>query len=222
MKTLKIYALLLSLSFVALAGCSSKMQAIKQIIQDTAISADPNRFENYKLDPKYQYVEVHGPGVQALMALGFALADEGKPPIQTWYGSDASQISFQNGRLVGFTGISPSQRNTTYHWSPANEDQRVPVAHSRSLDIPEFQLFSYSESLSVEYLKRESLSFDSVLLKRLRNRSQNYIWLKEERSGVFSELPASVYAFNQSGLPVYGSQCIQANFCFEWLFRKNQ
>lgn len=208
-------------SLALISGCSQRSEAIQNIVSEYLRSKDVNRFAKSDLKPQFTYLEVHSNTNQALMVLGYTTqTQEHEPPVLTWYSGDYELFRTQGGRLLDVTGVKPSQQNTQLQWQLDKENP--PVAIGRTFDQPEAELFAYSESLQARLVPSTEIELRTPLQLRLAGFDEALNWFIEPRGGDFNHLPASLYAFNKNNQPVYGSQCLTANHCYEWLYRNNE
>ncbi len=204
-----------------ITGCSQRAQAINQMVSEYLFSKDINRFDSTPLQPQFQYLEVHSNTAQALMVLGYVeSAGPDQPLIHTWYSGDYEFFRTQGGRLLDVSGVTPSQRNTQLHWQYTR--QGIPLATHKTFDQPELQVFNYSETLTANLVTHNQIQFATPLQRRLQANAHQWVWVIESRSGAMAHLPASLYAYTQTGQPVYGRECLTTTQCFEWLYRKNE
>lgn len=200
-----------------LGACAQNMQAIGDMYKASRTNDDPNRFAIATLNPQFRYLEVHGPGVQALMALGFVEPVDGQPPVETWYGGDNELLRLQGGHLLGLTGVAQDEVAIQYTWQSKN-DLATLLPVKRTMDDPAKQAFGVQQTLAHSIVPAQQVpTRGSALRTRLMKVHQELLWLRIEVAG--GDIPASLYAYSPAGAMVYGSQCIAATRCYEWLYR---
>ena len=183
---------------------------------------NPNRFEQFEMNPNLQYLEAQTAGAQAMMVLGYTANPQQQPPVQTWYESQRELLRLQNGFLVSVSGVNNSISTTEYTWAaPNNQGVRLPTAKTYSQ--PGQQVFNKTIPLSFQAVPEPAVSTkNSVLRKRLlqagQSNRQALQWFQEVTQPN-SEIPYSLHAFASNGTPVYGSQCLTPSACIEWLYR---
>ncbi|MCE2747110.1 MAG: YjbF family lipoprotein [Burkholderiales bacterium] len=217
--------LLLPIAFLALSGCASTFSAAYKMIQAVG-TPNPNRFEQFEMNPNLQYLEAQTAGAQAMMVLGYTATPQEEPPVQTWYDSQRELLRLQNGFLVSVTGVNNAISSTEYTWgTPNNQAVRLPT--SKTYSQPQQQIFNKTTPLSFQAMPETAISTkNSVLRKRLLSTAQPnrpaLLWFQEIQKTdeqANTDIPYSLYAFAPNGSPVYGSQCLTATACIEWLYR---
>jgi len=184
---------------------------------------DANRFENAPLNPNLQYLEAHSPTSQALLVLGYVAAPAGQPAVQTWYDAEQQLLRLQNGFLINITGAPNSISNTEYTWPAANpgtntgEQPWLPV--SKTYSQPEMNVFNKTVPLQYEAIAVTEVPRRNSVLRQRALRQQGLNWYREIPAN--KKLPYSLHAFTANGTPVYGSQCLAASECIEWLYKTN-
>lgn len=216
-------SVLLTLVCIGLSACTSNFSAAYDMYQGLK-KPDPNRFASFALNPNFQYLEVHTPGAQAMMVLGYVTNPAQQPAIQTWYDSEQQLLRLQNGFLMSLTGVANTISNTQYNWAGANP-QGVQLPTSKTYSQPNQQVFDKTVALQFEAVAPATVNTkNSLLRQRLLNASQPTSeplqWFKEVPASE-NPVPFSLYAFAANGRPVYGSQCLSPNSCVEWLYRNN-
>lgn len=217
--------LVLPLACMALSACASNLTAAYEMIQAVG-TPNPNRFEQFDMNPNLQYLEAQTAGAQAMMVLGYTTTPQDEPPLQTWYDSQRELLRLQNGFLVSVTGVNNAISSTEYTWgTPNNQAVRLPT--SKTFSQPDQQIFNKTALLSFQAMPETAISTkNSVLRKRLLSTAQPnrpaLLWFQEiQKPGeqAYIDIPYSLYAFAPNGSPVYGSQCLTATACIEWLYR---
>lgn len=216
-----VHIAFLLLACSGLSACTSSLPAVYKMVQALE-KPDPARFENFDGSPGLQLLEVHSPTSQAMLVLGYVTTPTGQPPIQTWYDAEQQLLRLQNGFMINLTGIENALSGTDYVWTarPGELGPWLPVAKTYSQ--PAQQLFGKTIELAYRpVLAKDVDSRSSVLRKRLLKSHTNavptLVWYQE--MSVAGNLPGNLYAFNQDGVPVYGSHCLVPGECVEWLFK---
>lgn len=215
--------LLLTAVCMGLTACTSNFSAAYDMYQALK-EPDPNRFANFQFNPNFQYLEVHTPGAQAMMVLGYVTTPTQQPAIQTWYDSEQQLLRLQNGFLMSLTGVADTISNTEYTWAPQNQ-QGIQLPTAKTYSQPSQQVFEKVVPMAFEAVAPTAINTkNSLLRQRLLNprspSGESLQWFKEVTSAD-SPLPFSLYAFGANGKPVYGSQCLSPSACVEWLYRTN-
>lgn len=181
---------------------------------------DPNRFANFETNTNFQYLEVHSTTSQAMLVLGYTTSRENQPPIQTWYDSQQQLLRLQHGFLVSVTGMTNAITSIEYTWAAPNaENIQLPTAKTYSQ--PDQQIFNKTVTPGYMTVPHSAVNTkNSVLRRRITQQTPNLKWYKETNTHNNSA-PFTLYAFAPNGTPVYGSQCLTANECVEWLYRSN-
>ncbi|MGV3468684.1 hypothetical protein [Limnobacter sp.] len=208
---------------LGLSACASNFKAAYDMIQAVG-SPSPYRFEQFEMNPNLQYLEAHTVGAQAMMVLGYVATPKQQPPIQTWYDSQRELLRLQNGFLVSVTGVNNAISTTEYTWAAPNQ-QAVQLPTSKTYSQPDQQIFNKTVALRFQAVPESTVNTrNSVLRKRLvetsKQNKQTLFWFQEVPLPN-SEIPYSLHAFASNGSPVYGSQCLTASVCIEWLYRTN-
>lgn len=180
---------------------------------------DANRFENAPLNPNFQYLEAHSPSSQALLVLGYTTAPAGQPAVQTWYDAEQQLLRLQNGFLINITGAPNSISNTEYTWPAVNTGKQAWLPVAKTYSQPDSQVFNKTVALQYEAIAATEVPSRNSVLRQRALRQQGLNWYREIPAN--KNLPYSLHAFTANGTPVYGSQCLAASECIEWLYRSN-
>jgi hypothetical protein len=207
-------------SVTMISACSSGMSAIFSTAQHAIQS---NRgLANVRLNPDFRYLRITIDGRLALVALG-EVDDHPQGPIEVWFSAEREVLRFQNGRLVGATGLTTEWRNVSVpkipEWSDLARSEQ-PFIWTRVRDVMPGYRFGVEDRLILQPVSAPRQS----ALQRID--PQNLAWF-EERSdssgkGVLAQelnLPPARYAVDLSdgnGTVVYGEQCLAATLCFTW------
>lgn len=187
----------------------------------------PDRFENFQGNPGFQFLEVHSPSSQAMLVLGYVTSPIGQPSIQTWYDAEQRLLRLQNGFLINLTGVEKAVASTDYVWPERSGEVGPWLPVAKTYSQPAQQLFEKTVDLGYRPVPGNEVDVrNSVLRKRLLTAQaksiQSLLWYQESDATVPNGSVGymrNLYAFNQDGVPVYGSYCLARGECMEWLFR---
>lgn len=214
-----IRSLLIVATCASLGACASNFSAAYSMYKALE-QPDPNRFANFETNTNFQYLEVHSTTSQAMLVLGYTTGRENQPPIQTWYDSQQQLLRLQHGFLISVTGMTNAIPNTEYTWATANADY-VQLPNAKTYSQPDQQIFDKTVNLAFKALPASAVSTkNSLLRQRITQQTPNLKWYQETNTHN-NATPFALYAFAPNGAPVYGSQCLTANECVEWLYRTN-
>lgn len=213
------YLLLGGLACLALSACTSNFSAAYDMYKALE-KPDANRFANFQMNPNFQYLEAHSSNSQAMLALGYTTNPAKQPAIQTWYDSEQQLLRLQNGFLVSLTGVPNTITSTDYTWAAPNaEGIQLPTAKTYSQ--PDQQIFNKTVVLKYEAVPANAVGTkNSLLRQRIAQQNPNLKWYREVPTSD-QAIPFALHAFAANGTPVYGSQCLSASECVEWLYRNN-
>lgn len=216
-----VHIAFLLLGCSGLSACTSSLPAAYKMVQALE-KPDPARFENFDGNPDLQLLEVHSPTSQAMLVLGYVTTPTGQPPIQTWYDAEQQLLRLQNGFLINLTGVENAVSGTDYVWQGSTDRHGLLLPTAKTYSQPAQQLFNKTVELGYRPVPAKNVdSRNSVLRKRLlkadSTTSERLLWYQE--MPVTGHLSENLYAFNQGGVPVYGSHCLARGECVEWLFK---
>jgi len=203
------------LSAALLSACSSGMNAIFSTAQH-AIQTDRG-LANFRLNPDFRYLRITIDGRLAFVALG-EVDNHPQGPIEVWFSAEREVLRFQNGRLVGATGLTTEWRNVSVpkipEWSALARSEQ-PFVWTRVRDVMPGYRFGVEERLTLQPVsapRRSALQLtDPQTLAWFEERLDGWAFAKE------LNLPPARYAVDLSdGTVVYGEQCLAADLCFTW------
>ena len=174
---------------------------------------------NVRLNPDFRYLRITIDGRLAFVALG-EVDNHPQGPIEVWFSAEREVLRFQNGRLVGATGLTTEWRNVAVpkipEWSALARSEQ-PFAWTRVRDVMPGYRFGVKERLTLQPVSAPRRSALQLI------DPQNLAWFEERLDGrAFAKelnLPPARYAVDLSdgsGTVVYGEQCLAADLCFTW------
>jgi Group 4 capsule polysaccharide lipoprotein gfcB, YjbF len=201
-------------SLPLLAGCSSGLTAIGQTFGEAfgpATNTEPT------LNPRFEYIRVTVRGRIVFLALGIEEAAPGGP-VKAWYSADKETLEFQNGRLVGASGLTTEWRKVacngvpTWHAAAAAPDG---LHWGRKRDLMPGYQYGVEDHLTIRRVNApKSARLVSLDPTRLT-------WFEERMTTNVPDaaLPPAIYAVDMRGgreEVVYGEQCVAKDLCFTW------
>ena len=220
------------LSVLALCGCAAGTDAIVQTVR-TAAGGDAGA-DRARLNPNFRYLRVTIEGRVALLALG-DVDEHPQGPIEVWYSAEREVLRFQNGRLVGATGLTTEWRNVLLPelpaWSALARSE-APVHWVRTRDVMPGYRYGVRDALALRVSPQPGRS-------ALRDVDpQRLTWFEERIEPAAlpdAALPPARYAVQFAkpdhpgaqgappllgeegkGVVVYGEQCLAPKVCFTW------
>jgi hypothetical protein len=101
-----------------LAGCADSATGLMATARATFSGSSAGTIDTAHLDPRYRYLRVVHPAGVSGMILG-AIEQTPAGAIEVWYASDGEILRFQNGRLIGSTGLKPEWRKVVIPQFPS-------------------------------------------------------------------------------------------------------
>ncbi|MGE5526740.1 MAG: YjbF family lipoprotein [Rhodospirillaceae bacterium] len=205
------FSLLVSLAI--LAGCSSGLSAVSQTVQEAyGLSSDVNP----TLDPRFQYLRVTVRGRPAFLALGNEERTAGGP-VKVWYSAKKEVLEFQNGRLVGASGLTTEWRKVSLiglpSWRTVSATPGA-VEWTRKRDVMPGYRYGVEDRLTLRRIETPR----STRLKSLD--PGQLTWFEERMVSTDADLlPPAIYGVDmRDGRDevVYGEQCLSPDLCFTW------
>lgn len=181
--------------------------------------------KNSRLNPNFSYLRVVVGGRVVYLALGYEDSDP-HGYAEVWYSAEREVLRFQNGRLIGATGLPVEWRSVSLpalpSWSALSRAEQ-PFRWVRTRDVMPGYSFGVRDALVVRSIsppgQNELQGVDSKSLT----------WFEEQTgpetftgcSGCFPDksLPPARYAVDFRGgkdAVVYGEQCLAPDLCFTW------
>ena len=210
----------------------------------TAAGREDASADRARLNPNFRYLRVTIEGRVALLALG-DVDEHPQGPIEVWYSAEREVLRFQNGRLVGATGLTTEWRNVFLPELPAWSAlvrAEAPLRWVRTRDVMPGYRYGVRDALALSVAPQPGKS-------ALRDVDPQRLTWFEERFEPAAQpdaaLPPARYAVQfarpnhpapQSGAPhhpgaqgappllgeegkgtvVYGEQCLAPKVCFTW------
>jgi hypothetical protein len=211
---------------LGLHGCGPSLDAMSRTVLDTI---QTNRqIENATLDPNIRYLRVTVDGRLAFIGLG---SEDPHPQglIEVWFSAQREVLRFQNGRVVGASGITTEWSSVSLpalpSWASLARSE-APLRWVRVRDVMPGYHFGVRDEILVQAIPAPTKTqlqnvdaqslrwFEERQLNSGRSATANVIQFRRENA-----LPPARYAVDLSqgeGVVIYGEQCLAANFCFTW------
>jgi hypothetical protein len=167
------------------------------------------------LSPGFRYLKVTAKGREALMVLGYV---DSHPDgvIETWYSSLGEVLRLQNGRVLSTAGLETDWKSVRFHELPTWSALvgRTSVVFHRARDEMPGHRYGLKDRVRIYAVPPpEDAHLVGVNPKTL-------IWFEEKVEGEASATPSARYGVRLGAgvppQPVYGEQCLSANFCLAW------
>lgn len=215
---LAVLACAAALLLGTLQGCASNQAAAFSAVRMMLPGGMPGVDANHPLDPRYRYLRVTVNGVALLMVLGYVDDTASGSPVQVWYSAHGEVMRLRDGRLAGLVGTPVEWREVRWPdglpaWTEVGRTA-LPV-YPRVLDeMPGYHL---GQSVKLR-LEPTSPPDDSAWVGAVPPDLQ---WYRERP--VQGRAHAALYAVRHlvrqgstTAEPVYGEQCLSAEFCLSW------
>lgn len=201
-----------------LSACSNLGNATLEAGKQAFFSESRKSYQTTPLDPRYGYLEVTTPQASALLVLAYL--DE--PGVETWVGASQEVIRLQNGHLVSSSGVPKL-------WSSVQiVSEGEGKGASWLVNSPQHQL--YNAPLNLEPVQVESTVNKGLPKSHLGKRAAAVPNLEvkrwftqapanEPQLGKLSGLEQIVAIDKETNAAVYGMQCLEKNYCIEYLRR---
>lgn len=215
-----VWTTLLSICSGALLGACAQSQSAAWASVEHLVSGG-SAVEAQPLNPRFRYLRVAANGTPALLVLGHVEQDTSGRPVEVWASGSREVLRLQNGRLVGVAGTPVEWRNVTLPPKlPAWQEITAARSYLRQRDeMPGYRI-GLTERVRVQPMPAPG---NSALVRLDPGTLRWYQETVEALEGAPSEgvpagrpLPPARYAVQPAGLPVYGEQCVAANFCLSW------
>lgn len=197
-------------SLCLMTACSSSQSAAFTALRNVA---RPNAaVDSSPLNPKLTYLRVTVNNKALLMVLGYVDRSSSEWPEQVWYSESGEVLRLRAGRLAGLVGTPVEWRSVRWPAGlPAWGADRVsPAPYKRLLDeMPGYRL-------GVEdTLRLQSIAPPSSTAWR-GSASAGVRWYQEVSSSGSVSARYAVRQTASGAVPVYGEQCLAADFCLTW------
>jgi hypothetical protein len=205
----------------ALSGCTGSTNAVIESIR-FAVQETPDPARS-RLNPAFRYLRITVQGRTALVVLGY-VENNPQGPIEVWYSAEREVLRFQNGRLVGATGLMTEWRNVEMMGLPewrALARLGGQYRWTRVRDVMPGYRLGIVDKLTLRTTpppsKSALLDLDPLALTWFEEHIEpggDGVPLRAEQA-----LPTARYAVDlrqPSEVVVYGELCLAANLCFTW------
>ncbi len=204
-----------------LSGCSGLLEAASQDVRALWSNNSPN-LQHVILDPARVYLEVQVPGAKALLPLAVEDAVGQKAPVDTWVSASGDVLRTQAGFFTSGQTQPKFWQNVQYSWTALGVPGQV------TFDLPVFGLYGVRQQferlgtvpmnqLSTPMMKRAGQA-PGVVFTAWRS-----VWLNPParipNDLKLNALNHVVGVDPRTGIALYGLQCMQADYCVEWLLR---
>jgi hypothetical protein len=202
-----------------LTGCAgSSFESILQTSANAWVGGGSRVQVPKNLDPNLSYMRVVAGDSVAVLVLG-ELDSSQAGELETWYSQRAEMLRFHQGRIVSGNGLP---LNWVYHpldrhW-PAWQSINAPVVYSRRVDLMPGYRFNRVDRLVVQRLAAAP-SLDPTWMSMPQAHRKLLVWFEERVvAGATDTPPTWVATLPMAGslVPVFGRQCISADFCIAW------
>ncbi|MDH6525135.1 YjbF family lipoprotein [Polynucleobacter sphagniphilus] len=232
---LRLWRIFLTLPLLLiLCACIGGKQTLIWDTFKTGILGTNGLIDEAVLNPNYRYLRAEMNGQSALLVLGYETL-KGDFLTETWYSNNKEVIQFENGRLIGTSGLdvnwtdvslvdAPAITSPDLFPDPSNssvKSKRNPKLfffRTRSV-MPQF-LANIHEAVSMQGLNE--IPEDAPKILQDPNFRLNLKWVQE--TVVLQPNNPSVYALRaiyaydkKTHAIIFGRQCLTQTSCLSWL-----
>lgn len=194
-----------------LVSCAANSNPTLQMLRHTFMP--DSGLDQAQLDSRYRYLRFTLNGKAVPMVLGY-LEQNSRGTVEVWFGGDRQVLRLQNGRIIGFVGLSEEWREVRLPELPSWAEliaSGQPLEWTRLRDaMPDYR-FNIEDRLVLIPIAPPEKS-------ALWQRDANELSWFEERDQSGRLLPAryALEARDGQAQVIYAEQCFSNEICLSW------
>ena len=201
------------------SACSGVGSAAIEAARQGFFNSPRQTYQNTPLDPRYVYLEVDSPHASALMVLAY----NDPLDVETWVSANKEVIRTHQGFVVFSVGVPRLWDSVQVRVNAEGEPEswllnvKQQDLYNVSVKLVPQALWSENQGLPVSVLGKRAATIPHLRVRR---------WITEvpadqPRLSSLNGLGQIVAVDSQSGQVMYGMQCLEKNYCIEFLRRSS-
>lgn len=199
------------------SACSGVGSAAVEAARQGFFSSPRQSYQHTPLDPRYVYLEVDSPQASALMVLAY----RDQPDVETWVSASKEVIRTHRGFVVFSEGV-PRLWDSVQVRPNAEGQPESWLLNVKRLDVYNVQVRLVPQSVRPENrgLPTSALGKRAAVMPNLRvQRWVTEVPADQPRLSSLNGLEQIVAVNTETGQLMYGMQCLEKNYCIEFLRR---